>query len=62
MSQYGGTALLLACEYGHFEVVKWLVTDAGSDAVSEQNSVSCALCCQLLASDDVVFSRPIVWC
>jgi ankyrin repeat protein len=39
--QDGSTALLLACEHGHLDVARWLVTDAGSDARSERDSVSC---------------------
>jgi hypothetical protein len=35
----GATALLLACWYGHLDVVQWLVRAAGSDARSECNDV-----------------------
>jgi ankyrin repeat protein len=37
--QYGNTALLLACDNGHLEVAQWLVSSAGSNAVSERNDV-----------------------
>ncbi len=39
--QDGSTALLVACADGHLDVVRWLVTDAGSDARSERTYVSC---------------------
>ena len=35
------TALLVACHKGHLDVARWLVTDAGSDARSERDDVSC---------------------
>jgi hypothetical protein len=38
--QDGGTALLWACRCGRLDVVRWLVTDAGSDARSEWDNVS----------------------
>ncbi len=43
--QYSCTALLLACECGHLDVARWLVTDAGSDALSERDEVSCRCLC-----------------
>ncbi len=43
--QWGHTALLLACEYGHLDVARWLVTAAGSDARSERSKVGCPLLC-----------------
>lgn len=39
--QDGDTALLLACANGHMDVVKWLVTEAGSNAALERNNVGC---------------------
>jgi hypothetical protein len=39
--QGGVSALLVACAMGHLDVVRWLVTDAGSDARSERANVSC---------------------
>jgi hypothetical protein len=40
----GGTALLWACYCGRLDVARWLVTEAGSDARSERDSVrSCCL-------------------
>jgi ankyrin repeat protein len=39
--QYADTALLLACANGHLDVARWLVTDAGSNARSQQSDVSC---------------------
>jgi hypothetical protein len=39
--QVGWSALLVACVSGHLDVVRWLVTDAGSDARSERSNVSC---------------------
>ncbi len=42
--QHDATALLLACEHGHLDVARWLVTDAGSDA-SERDYVSCCCLC-----------------
>ena len=39
--QFGGSALLAACIDGHLDVARWLVTDAGSDARSERDKVSC---------------------
>jgi hypothetical protein len=44
--QGGATALLTACRHGHLDVVQWLVTEAGSDAASERNNVSCAAHCR----------------
>ncbi len=41
VSQDGTTALLKACRNGHLAVVQWLVTEAGSDATSERDDVSC---------------------
>jgi hypothetical protein len=38
--QYGRTALLKACVYGHLDVARWLVTHVGSDALSERDNVS----------------------
>jgi hypothetical protein len=52
--QDGDTALLVACRFGQLDVAKWLVTHAGSDVRAKRKNVSCALCCQLLASDGVV--------
>ncbi len=43
--QDGRTALLLACADGHLDVVRWLVTDAGSDVRSERDEVSCRCLC-----------------
>lgn len=38
------TALLYACEGGHFAIVQWLVREAGSDAQSERCRVRlCAI-------------------
>ncbi len=48
MSQWGRSALLLACDNGHLDVVRWLVTDAGSDARSEQDDVSFRRSCRRL--------------
>jgi hypothetical protein len=39
--QDGWSALLVACAFGHLDVARWLVTDAGSDARSERSNVSC---------------------
>jgi ankyrin repeat protein len=39
--QNGHTAALMACANGHLDVVRWLVTEAGSDARSERDNVSC---------------------
>ncbi len=39
LSQYGDTALLLACLSGRIDVARWLVSEAGSDARSERNNV-----------------------
>jgi hypothetical protein len=39
--QDGSSALLEACAFGHLDVVRWLVTDAGSDVRSERDNVSC---------------------
>jgi hypothetical protein len=39
LSQDGDTTLLLACLKGHIDVARWLVSEAGSDARSEQNDV-----------------------
>lgn len=38
--QNGDTALLYACWSGHLEVAQWLVSSAGSSAVTERNMVS----------------------
>ncbi len=46
--QDGWSALLLACANGHHDVARWLVTDAGSDARSERNNVSCRCSCRRL--------------
>jgi hypothetical protein len=37
--QDGDTALLLACSNGNLEVAQWLVSSAGSSAVTERNNV-----------------------
>ncbi len=42
--QVGRTALLAACEHGHVDVARWLVTNAGSDARLERYDVSCVCC------------------
>jgi hypothetical protein len=39
-AQYGRTALLVACAHGRLDLVRWLVTDAGSDARSERDNVN----------------------
>jgi hypothetical protein len=46
--QDGWSALLEACVHGHLDVARWLVTDAGSDARSERNNVSCRCSCPRL--------------
>ncbi len=54
VSQYGNIALLLACYKGHIDVARWLVSEAGSDARSERNNVSCcddAACGCVVVSD-----------
>ncbi len=48
--QYDTTALLEACFDGHLAVVQWLVTEAGSDAASERDNVSCAAYCRCRVS------------
>jgi hypothetical protein len=62
--QDGSTALLVACAKGHLDVVRFLVTDAGSDARLERTKVSCGStmspvfrCCAV--SDDVVLCVAI---
>jgi ankyrin repeat protein len=37
--QLGYTALLRACENGHLDVAQWLVSSAGSNAVTERSKV-----------------------
>jgi hypothetical protein len=46
--QRGQTALLLACGNGRLDVARWLVTDVGSDARSERDSVSYRCSCRRL--------------
>jgi hypothetical protein len=41
--QDGDTALLAACANGNLEVAQWLVSSAGSSAVSEKNNVRAVL-------------------
>jgi hypothetical protein len=43
--QYDVTALLAACDNGHLDVARWLVTDAGSDARLERDCVSYRCLC-----------------
>jgi ankyrin repeat protein len=38
--QDGDTALLLACDNGHINVARWLVTEVGIDARTEKDNVS----------------------
>jgi hypothetical protein len=37
--QIGSAALMAACAGGHLEVAQWLVSSAGSNAVTERNDV-----------------------
>jgi ankyrin repeat protein len=39
VAQVGHTALLVACAAGQIDVVRWLVTEGGSDARSERDKV-----------------------
>jgi hypothetical protein len=41
--QDGYTALLIACRNGYLAVAQWLVSSAGSSAVTERNNVRAAL-------------------
>jgi hypothetical protein len=43
--QDGTSAVLLACSNGHLDIVRWLVTDVGSDVRSERSDVSCRCRC-----------------
>jgi hypothetical protein len=38
-AQFEFTALLSACHHGHLDLARWLVTEGGSDARSERDSV-----------------------
>jgi hypothetical protein len=44
VAQVGRTALLVACAAGQSDVVRWLVTEGGSDARSERDKVRRSWC------------------
>jgi ankyrin repeat protein len=74
LSQYGYSALLLACRHGHIDVARWLVSEAGSDARSERNNVGlcddaacgCVVVCHCGVRGDVLsqngYSALLVAC
>jgi hypothetical protein len=54
------TALLLACMRGHLDVVRWLVTDAGSDARSKRAKVGWRRYVLRIAGAVLKFSMVVV--
>jgi hypothetical protein len=48
--QHRSTAILVACGFGHLDVARWLVTNAGSDVRSERDNVSCRSSCRRLCA------------